>query len=150
VRRDEQPSAACGRQQPACRGKQRAVTRAQLPALDLTTQDFELMAQHEQLDVLDVNGPAAAHQQPQQRHEREVDERQRHRAILSGLAQSPRSTGSKFWRPSAAVFSFRSFQRRFWQVWQPGIENNGPSADGRSSSTEAGERSCRCARGRIG
>ena len=48
--------------QPGCRGKQRAVTRAQLRALDLTTQDLELMAQHEQLDVLDVNGPPAADQ----------------------------------------------------------------------------------------
>jgi hypothetical protein len=89
VRRDEQPLAACGRQQPGCRGKQRAVTRAQLRALDVTAQDLELMAQHEQLDVLDVNGPAAADQQLQQRYEREVDERQGHRAILSGARAKP-------------------------------------------------------------
>jgi len=92
VRRDEQPLAACRGRQPGCRGKQRAVARVQLRALDLTAQDLELMAQHEQLDVLDVNAPAAADQQPQQRHEREVDERQGHRAILSGLAHSPRSS----------------------------------------------------------
>ena len=60
VRRNEQPLAACGRQQPTRRGKERAVTRAQLRTLDLTTQDRELMAQYEQLDVLEVNGPAAA------------------------------------------------------------------------------------------
>jgi hypothetical protein len=49
VRRDEQPSAACGRQQPGCHGEQRAVTRAELRTLDVTAQDFELMAQHEHL-----------------------------------------------------------------------------------------------------
>ena len=83
LRRNEQPLAACGRQQPTRRGKQRAVTRAQLRTLDLTTQDRELMAQHEQLDVLDVNAPAAADQQLQQRDEREVDEGHEHPAILS-------------------------------------------------------------------
>src|SRR5256885_15736764 len=76
--------AARGRQQPACGGQQRAVTRSQLRALDLTTQNVQLMAQHEQLDVLDVDASAAAKQQLQQRHEDQVDERPDHRAILSG------------------------------------------------------------------
>jgi hypothetical protein len=49
------------------------------------------MAQYEQLDVLDVNAPAAADKQPQQRHERELDERQGHRAILSGARATPAS-----------------------------------------------------------
>ena len=78
--------AARGRQQPACGGQQRAVARSQLRALDLTAQDLELMAQHEQLDVLDVYASAAAKQQLQQRHEDQVDERQDHRTILSGTA----------------------------------------------------------------
>ena len=55
--------AAPGRQQPACGGQQRAVTRSQLRALDLTTQNLQLMAQHEQLDVLGVDASAAAKQQ---------------------------------------------------------------------------------------
>jgi hypothetical protein len=60
------------------------VTRSHLRALDLTTHDVQLMAQHEQLDVLDVDASAAATQQRQQRHEDQVDERQDHRAILPG------------------------------------------------------------------
>jgi hypothetical protein len=84
LRRDEQAMAAPGRQQPACGGQQRAVTRSQLRALDLTTQNLQLMAQHEQLDVLGVDASAAAKQQLQQRHEDQVDERQDHRTILSG------------------------------------------------------------------
>jgi hypothetical protein len=47
------------------------------------------MAKHEQLDVLGISAPAAAKQQPQQRHKREVDERQDHRAILSEPAITP-------------------------------------------------------------
>jgi hypothetical protein len=66
LRRDEQAMAARGRQQPACGGQQRAVTWSQLRALDLTTQNVQLMAQQEQLDVLDVDASAAAKQQPQQ------------------------------------------------------------------------------------
>jgi hypothetical protein len=49
--------------------QQRVVTCAQLRTVDLTTQDRELMAQHKELDVLEVNGPATADQQPQQRGE---------------------------------------------------------------------------------
>jgi hypothetical protein len=37
--------AARGRQQPACGGQKRSVTRSQLRALDLTTQNVQLMAQ---------------------------------------------------------------------------------------------------------
>ena len=55
LRRNEQTVAASGRQQLTRRGKQRAVTRAQLRTVDLTTQDRELMAQHKELDVLEVN-----------------------------------------------------------------------------------------------
>jgi hypothetical protein len=43
------------------------------------------MAQHEQLKVLDLDAPAAK-QQLQQRNERQVDERQDHRTILSAPA----------------------------------------------------------------
>ena len=45
------------------------------------------MAQHEQLDVLDINAPAASGQQLQQRYKGEVDERHGHRTILSGHAK---------------------------------------------------------------
>jgi hypothetical protein len=55
--------AASWQQQPTRRGKQRAVTRAQLRTLDLTTQDLDLMAQRKQLDILEVYVPPAADQQ---------------------------------------------------------------------------------------
>ena len=76
LRRDQQAMAAGGRQQAACSGEQGAVARSQLRALDLTTQDLELMTQHKQLDVLGISAPAAADQQLQERHKREVDEGQ--------------------------------------------------------------------------
>ena len=60
LRRDQQAVAAGGRQQAACSGEQGAVARPQLRALALTAQDLELMAQHEQLDVLGISAPAAA------------------------------------------------------------------------------------------
>jgi hypothetical protein len=65
LRRDEEAIAARRRQQPACGGQQRAVSRPQLRALDLTTQYLQLVAQQEQLDVLDVDASAAAKQQLQ-------------------------------------------------------------------------------------
>jgi hypothetical protein len=42
-----------------------AVTRSQRWALDLAAQDIDLMAQHHQLDVLDLRWPAAPDQQLQ-------------------------------------------------------------------------------------
>jgi hypothetical protein len=77
LRRDEQAMATRGRQQPACGGQQRPVTRSQLRALALTTQNLQLMAQQEQLDVLDVDASAPTKQQLQQRHEDQVHERKR-------------------------------------------------------------------------
>ena len=56
--------------------------------LDLTTQDIELMAQHDQLDVLDVRGAAAPNQQLQEGDEGELDEREEHRAMLPEPARS--------------------------------------------------------------
>jgi hypothetical protein len=104
LRRDEQAMAARGRQQPACCGQHRAVTRSQLRTFDLTTQNVQLMAQQEQLDVPDVNASAAAKQQLQQRHEDQIDERQDHRAILSGTPATPAFQGRPaFWHPSGRI-----------------------------------------------
>ena len=80
--RDEQTTAARRRELAACSGEERAVTGSQLWALDLTTQDIQLVAQHDQLDVLDLRGPAATNQQLQQGDEDEIDEGDQHRAML--------------------------------------------------------------------
>jgi hypothetical protein len=61
--------AAPGRERSACRGEEGAVSRSQPWALDLPAHDIELVAQHDQLDVLDLCGPATANQQLQQGYE---------------------------------------------------------------------------------
>ena len=60
-------------------------------ALDLTAQHRELMAQHDQLEVLDLRGPATANQQLQQRDEGEVDEGEEHLALLPEATPGQRS-----------------------------------------------------------
>jgi antibiotic biosynthesis monooxygenase (ABM) superfamily enzyme len=68
------------------------------------------MAQHEQLDVLDLDAPAAK-QQLQQGNERQVDERQDHRTILSA-PDTPELPGrSEFWHLSRRPCA-QSAQRR--------------------------------------
>jgi hypothetical protein len=64
--------ATSGRQQPTRRREQRAASRVQLRALDLTTQNVQLMAQQEQVDVVDVDASAAEKQQLQQRHDEQM------------------------------------------------------------------------------
>jgi len=64
LRRHKQTMTASRRQQSVWRGEEGAVTRSQPWALDLAAQDIELVAQHDQLDVLDLRGPAAADSQP--------------------------------------------------------------------------------------
>jgi hypothetical protein len=58
------------------------------------------MAQHEQLNVLDLDAPAAAKQHLQQRNERQLDERQDHRTNLSAPATPEPPGRSEFWHPS--------------------------------------------------
>ena len=58
------------------------------------------MAQHQQLKVPDLDAPATAKQQLQQRNERQVDERQDHRTILSAPATPQLPGRSGFWHPS--------------------------------------------------
>jgi len=112
LRRDEQTMAARRREQPAHRGEEGAVTRSQPWALDLAAQDIELMAQHDQLDVLDPRGPAAANQQPQQRDEDQVDEREEHRAMLPEPVRRPRSGQIRVLAPFRSRMSLRIWPRR--------------------------------------
>jgi hypothetical protein len=110
LRRDQRTVAARGRQQTTGHSHQRAVTRSQLRTFDLPTQDLELMAQHEKLDVLDVNVPAAADQQLQQRHEGEVGERREHHAILPGPARDKPAT-----EPDQRVGTLHAVTIRSWE-----------------------------------
>jgi hypothetical protein len=65
----------------------------------LPAQDLELMAQDDQLDVLDLCGPAAANQQLEQGDEDEVDEGEEHRAMLPEPAQSRHSGRTRVLAP---------------------------------------------------
>ncbi len=91
LRGNEKTVATLGREQSACRGEEGTVTWSQPWALDLTAQDIELVAQHDQLDVLDPRGPAATDQQPQQGYADEIDEGEEHRTMLPEPAQCRRS-----------------------------------------------------------
>jgi len=94
LRCDEQAELAPGRQQAARRREQRAVTWSESRPLNLTAEDIELMAQHDQLDVLHVRGAATPSQQLQEGDKGEVDEGEEHRAMLSEPARH---------RPSAQI-----------------------------------------------
>jgi hypothetical protein len=62
------------------RRKQATISRAKLRARHLAAQNLELVAQDQQLDVLDVHAAATPNERAQQRPEREVAKRQGHYA----------------------------------------------------------------------
>jgi crotonobetainyl-CoA:carnitine CoA-transferase CaiB-like acyl-CoA transferase len=74
------------------RREQGTVRGAKLRPRDLATEDLELVAQDEQLDVLDVQATATANECPQQSPEREVEKREGHRADPLNPAREGRDT----------------------------------------------------------
>jgi hypothetical protein len=62
------------------RRKQATISRAKLRARHLAAQNLELVAQDQQLDVLDVHAAATPNERAQERPEREVEKRQGHYA----------------------------------------------------------------------
>jgi hypothetical protein len=60
------------------RREQGTISGAKLRPRDLATQDLELVAQHEQLDVLDVQATTTPNECAQQRPEREIEEGEGH------------------------------------------------------------------------
>jgi hypothetical protein len=74
-----------------CR-EQGTIDRAKPWPRDLAAQDLELVAQDEQLDVLDVQTAATADERAQQRPEREIQERDCHGRRSSQAARAPRDT----------------------------------------------------------
>ena len=85
-RRHHQTNATRPRQTPRQSGKQRAISRTQPRTRMLPAQHDDLMAQHEQLNILRKIRTPTTSDQPQQRHEHVIDERKQHRPIL----QKPR------------------------------------------------------------
>jgi hypothetical protein len=66
--------------------KQRAINRLELRPPDLAAQNLKLMAEHQQLDVLDLRATAAANEQTEQSPNSEVEEGEEHAAILAAAA----------------------------------------------------------------
>jgi hypothetical protein len=60
------------------RREQGTITRAKLRPSDLSTQNLQLVAQDQQLDVLDIQATATPNERAQQRPERDVEEREGH------------------------------------------------------------------------
>ena len=82
------------------RREQGTISGAKLRPRDLAAQDLELVAQDEQLDVLDVQATATPNERAQQRPEREVEEREGHGRRSS--QPSRRRARHDYWRPSRA------------------------------------------------
>jgi AcrR family transcriptional regulator len=97
--RSDQARAARGAWQVTGRRRQqRAIRGTKLRPRHLATQHLELMAQDQQLEVLDVQPTATSDDRAQQGPEREVEKRESH----TGDRSSPRPEQARpeYWRPS--------------------------------------------------
>jgi hypothetical protein len=83
------------------RREQGTVRGAKLGPRDLTTEDLELVAQDEQLDVLDVQATATANECPQHSPERHVEKREDHRADPPNPTREERDTSIGTLHPSS-------------------------------------------------
>ena len=75
------------------RREQGTVRGAKLRPRDLATEDLELVAQDEQLDVLDVQATATANDCALKGHEREVEKREGHGRRSSQPSRRRGATG---------------------------------------------------------
>lgn len=72
-------------------GKQSAIGVPELRPPDLTAENLKLMAEHQQLDILDVRAAATTDEQPEQSSDSEVQKREQRPAILAAApSQRPR------------------------------------------------------------
>jgi hypothetical protein len=82
------------------RCEQRAISGANLRPRHLATQYLELVAQHQQLEVLDVQPTATSDDRAEQGPEREVQERESHTG--DRFSPRPEQARHEYWRPSGA------------------------------------------------
>ena len=98
---------------PGGRREQRAIRGTKLRPCHLAPQYLELVAQDEQLEVLDVEPTARSDDRAQQGPEREVEERESH----TGDRSSPRPGQARheYWRPSRLDYieTIRQWRKRF-------------------------------------
>ena len=97
-RSNQAPAARRARQVTRSGCEQGTICRPELRLRDLPAEKLELVAQHEQLDVLYLQATAATDKRTKQSPEREVEKGEGH--VLD--PPSPRANGSRhqYWRPS--------------------------------------------------
>ena len=86
LRRHDQPVPTSRREHPAERREQGAIGCSKRRPWLLPPEHRELMVKNEQFDILGELAASAAHEQPQQRREREIRERKEHPPMLPKLA----------------------------------------------------------------
>jgi HB1, ASXL, restriction endonuclease HTH domain len=95
----------------------------------LPAQHDDLIAQHEQLNILRKLRTPTASDQPQQRHEHEIDERKQHRPILPnpGLTSASKRRCPYFWNPSRPLYA-KEIAERVLASGRAGLKGKTPEA----------------------
>ena len=106
----EQDAPRRARQMPGCGCKQRPISGAELWPRDLTAQDLELVAQHQQLDVIHMQAASATNERTEQSPHGEVEEGEGHTADPPSPGLRRRDTN--FGRPSRAAKQRRMTSRQ--------------------------------------
>jgi hypothetical protein len=81
----------------SCR-EQGPISRPELRPRDLAAEKLELMAQHKQLDVLDMQAAAATDKRTKQGPESEVEKGENH--VLDPPGPCAKKSRHQYWRPS--------------------------------------------------
>jgi hypothetical protein len=82
-RRDQQRQPRRLRQVTRSGRKQSAIGVPEFGPPDLAAQYIELMAEHQQLDILDIRAAATTDEQPEQSSDSEIQQREEHPPILA-------------------------------------------------------------------
>jgi hypothetical protein len=86
--------ARCGRQQGA-------INRPEFRPYDLSAQDLELVAQHQQLDVFHTEASTATNKRAEHRPHSEVEKRESH--AVDPPSPRPKERRHEYWRPSGLL-----------------------------------------------
>src|SRR5512132_829013 len=104
-RGDQSRTARGGWQVTGGRREQRTISGAKLRPRHLAPQYLELVAQDQQLEVLDVQPTATSDDRAQQGPEREVEERQSHTG--DRFSPRPEQARHEYWRPSGGFYGYK-------------------------------------------
>src|SRR5712691_7757036 len=94
-RSDDKRAPACSRQQTARGGEENSIGRAQLGPSELATENRELVAEHDDLELFELLRTEAQRRELQKTPEHEVAERPEQRMAPPGGRKGDRSYGRK-------------------------------------------------------